>query len=247
MYNSLCVNPYQVKVREEVITSSKIDSNLNNTYVMYFSDLYYGSSTSDNTLKTIKKKVNNLNPDIIIFGGNLIYDESLDTSSLRTFLSELNPSHGKYAVLGESDSDLAIDVLNSSGFKILNDETASLYINGSYLNIVGLTPELNEHEGIFNDLNLEYFTFVVSSYGDNANKIDTSNFDYFLAGNSLGGLVYVPLINHLYRPTGSNTYYHGKSTNNNLTIDVSNGVGTKDKKIRFAADSEIVIYRLTNS
>ena len=56
--------------------------------------------------------------------------------------------------------------------------------------------------------------------------------------------VYIPLINVFNRPFGAINYYHGKSGNSNKMLDITNGVGLKEKSARFMADAEIVFYQL---
>ena len=89
------------------------------------------------------------------------------------------------------------------------------------------------------------YTIVVSHEPDTYDYINY-NFDYLLAGHSLGGETYIPLINVFYRPFGANNYYHGKYYKEDNTIDVTNGLGLKEKTARFLADSEIVFYKLSS-
>ena len=68
-----------------------------------------------------------------------------------------------------------------------------------------------------------------------------------LSGHSLGGQVYIPLINLFYRPEGAINYYHGKYNNGNTILDITNGIGTINKNIRLFADAEIVTYKLKSN
>ena len=52
------------------------------------------------------------------------------------------------------------------------------------------------------------------------------------------------MVNVFNRPFGAINYYHGKSGNSNKMLDITNGVGLKEKSARFMADDEIVFYQL---
>ena len=60
-----------------------------------------------------------------------------------------------------------------------------------------------------------------------------------MAGHSHGGQTYIPLISLFNREAGAINYLRGKHTKNNVTLDITNSVGLKEKSIRFLADAEI--------
>lgn len=252
IYNMVIVNTSVITVREETISSSKIDSNIDGLIVAYFSDLHYGTYTNSDDVSNIVEKLNNIKPDIIIFGGDLI-DKSIDGNSqseLTNSLRSLQAKYGKYAVLGDKDHNLSettTSILNESEFRVITNTNQRIYVNGSFIELVGIDSSISGSPDItsaYEGSNNAYYTFVVSHCPDIFDSLDLSKSDYVLSGHSLGGQVYIPLINLFYRPSGASNYYHGKYKSNNVTLDITNGVGTIENDIRLFADAEIVIYKL---
>lgn len=247
-YNVKYINPFDFVVREETIKSSKIDENTNDLIIAYFSDIHYGTYINEEHLETIKSKINKFKPDIIIFGGDL-FDEAISggqQSTLSEFLRSLDAKYGKYAVLGDKDEEYKEQVksiLGDTDFRLLDNANEKIYVNGSYINIVGLSINYNVSNA-FDGVNPNNFTICVSHYPDVAALADTAKTDYILAGHSLNGQVYIPLINLFYRTNGAYDYYHGKYKIDNITLDITGGIGTIKNDIRMFADAEVVIYKL---
>lgn len=248
IYNINYINPYDFTIREETIKSNKIDDNTNGLIIAYFSDLHYGTYINENHLETIKNKINKFKPDIIIFGGDL-FDEAIDGSKqsiLSDFLRSLDARYGKYAVLGDKDEayiEQVKSIFNDTDFRLLDNSNEKIYINGSYINLVGLSINYDVTSA-FEGVNTNNYTLAISHYPDVVAKADTSKTDYMLAGHSLNGQVYIPLINLFYRPVGANDYYHGKYKIDNKTLDITGGIGMIKNGTRMLADAEIVIYKL---
>lgn len=246
LISAFTINSHIIKVREETLESEKIDKNLDGLIVAYFSDLNYGNNLTDKDIEKIKTNINKFNPDLIIFGGDLISSKCKDTNCLIDFLSSLKASIGKYAVLGEQDlnDDALLDIYQQSDFNLINDNDVIFY-NYSYINLVSINPSLDiDITANLNNINSNYYTITISHYPDLAKQLKDTGVDYILSGHSLGGQVYVPLINLIYRPLGAKTYLRGKHQIGNATLDISNGLGTIDKDVRLFANPEIVIYKL---
>lgn len=249
IYNITYVNPYDFTVRKETIKSSKIDDNTNGLIIAYFSDIHYGTFINEKHLETIEEKINKFDPDIIIFGGDL-FDSALngnDQSKLSDFLRSLEAKYGKYAILGDKDNEYIEQVksiLTDTDFRILDNQNEKIYVNGSYINLVGLNTNADVTSA-YDGVNPSNFTFAISHYPDNLDKVDFTKTDYMLAGHSLNGQVYIPLFNLFYRPKGAENYYHNKYTVNDTRLDITSGIGMIENSIRMFADAEIVIYKLT--
>ena len=252
IYNAIFINTKDITVRKETITSNKIDSNIDGLIIAYFSDLHYGTFLDDEDLDNIENKINNFSPDIVIFGGDL-FDEALDgekTAKLENFLRNINAKYGKYAVLGDKDNnyyDQVNSIYNECDFRLLNNTNEKIYLNGSYINLVGVDSSVNGNPNVssaYDGINSTHYTVAITHCPDETNSLTSSLTDYILAGHSLGGQVYIPLINLFYRPSGATSYYHGKDDVDGVTLDITNGLGTIENDIRLNADAEIVIYKL---
>ena len=94
----------------------------------------------------------------------------------------------------------------------------------------------------FSYANANYYTLVTSHCPDIFDSILGYHSDLLLSGHSRGGQIYIPLLSLFGRDYGCKKYYHGKTTKDGATIDVSNGLGMIGDKARFLADAEIVLY-----
>ena len=241
IFNALKINPTQLTIREETLKSNKIDSSFDGLFIAYFSDLNYGGVIEENELANLVDTINAANPDIVLFGGDLLYATSVDTDYIVDELSSIKSRIGKYAVLGEEDDTLSEDILIESGFEILDSENIQIYTkSGSSINLVGIGSNGNASDAIAGLS--DAYTICLCHYPDSATNVTGA--DYILAGHSLGGRVYIPLISTFLRPNGASKYYRSKHSVNGATLDITNGVGTKEKSARFLADAEVVFYKL---
>ncbi|MBQ3419732.1 MAG: hypothetical protein IJH31_06330 [Erysipelotrichaceae bacterium] len=251
LINMLIINPKQLKIREETVITN--DSNLDGLLIAYFSDIHYGNNFNENNLDKVLNKLNEFKPDLIIFGGDLLSNiKKGNEDYLKEALSNLKPKYGKIAVMGDDDylNDRAYNILLESNFSILNNSHKKININNSFINVVGIEALINGNpniENAFEGINDTYYTISVSHCPDIVNRLGDLKTNLFLSGHSLGGPIYIPLINYLYRPNGAKNYYHGKYKIENMVLDISNGVGTIKKDIRLFADAEIVFYRFKKS
>lgn len=249
LINALVINPHQLKVREERIKTS--ENNLDGFLIAYFSDLHYGKNFNEKDLDVLINKINDIKPDILVFGGDLISNlENGDIDYLKEGLSSLNGKYGKFAVLGDEDfiNNEAVNILKDSDFTILDNKNEKIYVNGSFINIVGIDPLVNGAPNIeiaYEGVNHDYYTIVVSHCPDITSNLQFDKTNLILSGHTLGGPVYIPLINYFYRPSGAKVYYKGKYNVKGAMLDITNGVGTKNKDIRLFADAEIVLYKFT--
>lgn len=243
--NAFIINPKQIKVREEILSSTKIDEDLNGTLMVYFSDLYYGKFIDDDYLNKLVNNINTFNPDIVIYGGDLLESDEVETSSLSQALKDIKASNGKYFILGDNDSSKAKELLSSADYKLIDNTSKAINVDyNSYINLINVNsidPNIDE---AFKDINENTYNILITHYPDTFSKLIDQCFDYCLAGHSLGGQVNFPIINLFDRPHGASEYLSGAHITKGKTIDITNGVGRKTNNVRFLADNEIVVYRL---
>ena len=243
--NATIFNTKQLQTRQVILKSEKINEESSDLLIAYFSDLHYGTYIDNNFLENVINKINDYKPDVIIFGGDLLDNINEENKVYLTdVLKTLDAEYGKYAILSDQDKLNKTDItkiLIDANFKTINDTNASININKSTINIVGVDTNFVE---AFHGINSNNYTLVVGHYPDLFDDIIDYDFDYMLAGHSHGGQVYIPLINYFFRKEGCQKYYHGKYQEDNKTLDITNGVGRTDSNARFLADAEIVLYRL---
>ena len=99
----------QIKVREYRIKNQKIPDSFNGTKIIQFSDLHLGTTMQIKDLNNLIKLINERKPDLVLFTGDLIDNnyklESKEQESLIQKLKEVKTTLGKYAILGDEDTE----------------------------------------------------------------------------------------------------------------------------------------------
>ena len=249
-FNTTRVNPEQLKIRDEVIVSPKINEKLNGLVIGYFSDVRFNELDNEKLFLKAVETLADFKPDIIIFGGDLFSSapSESDLEKVKDAFSSLKPRYGKYAVFGELDlknREQLNQLYEETNIKLLDNENVQIGLdNSSFINLIGLDLS-HDHQICFSGINSEYFTLVCGHYPDAFDDVIDNSFDYMLAGHSLGIQFNIPLVNLFTREEGYEKYAHGKTIRNDHTLDITNGIGMKERKARFLSDGEIVFYRLS--
>lgn len=252
VYNAIYVNPYQLKTRTVTIKSDKFTNDLDGLSIAYFSDIYFDSGLDRTYFDRTIKRVSDMNADIVIFGGDLsnhLLNEE-DKEYVTNSLKSINAKLGKYYVLGEYDFDYkdeVNDILTNANFKLLENDFKRVYLNNDYFYLVGLDSN-DLDTTCLSSVDSDHYSIVVAHYPDTFDRINDLSFDYMLAGHTLGGPVYIPIIDFFNRPVGGQKYFKGKTSSDGKVLDITNGSGLRVKNsARFLADAEIVLYKLEST
>lgn len=242
-----------IEVKEYKITVNNIPTSFDGLKVVHFSDLHYGTTINENELKKIVNKINELKPDLVFFTGDLI-DKNIKLNDenikfLKEELSKINPQLYKYAIYGDEDNETFKDIMESSQFIILNNETKLLYYqDNTPILIAGFNNNDNPNYTILTDLINEtdpssLFKIVLTHQPDTTDNFITYNPNLILAGHTLGGLVKLPFIKPLFLQEGAQKYYNSFTEINNTKLFISNGLGTSSIAIRLNNHPSINFYR----
>lgn len=259
--DAIMIEPSRITVRRENLESEKIPEALDGMEICYFSDLDYGLYVDEKRLDTIVSKINNLGPDVVIFGGDL-YDDSITPDEtgnaiLAKELAKIKAPYGKFAVYGDHDdasSELqnATDsIYSASGFEVLANVSISLHKKtSSSITLVGIGNGITgkcDIETAYSNVSSNNYVLSVCHTPDTADSVPLDLTDYFIAGHSHGGQVYY-VLGALVTPQMAINHLHGKNViQDAFTLDISDGVATTMKNIRFLTSNEIVMYRLTHT
>ena len=123
--------------KEYKVESALIPSSFDGFKIVQFSDIHYGTSINKEEIKRIVSNINKLKPDILVFTGDLV-DKSVNLSedNLNYLIEEfgkLDAKMYKFAIYGDDDyhNDYYKDILDKSGFILLNNETKLIYFEGN--------------------------------------------------------------------------------------------------------------------
>ena len=223
---------------EYLINDTNIPSEFNGVKVLHFTDILYGSSINQNKLLRLTEEIKLINPDIVIFTGNIISkDYQISENEIKTisdFFNNIPYTIGKYAVLGDTDTQNFDLILENTNFTILNNELITIYNGMNKINLIGINYNVEKEI----KQNTEGYTITIINNYDEYNKYQVKS-DLILAGHNLGGeikLFNLPLLGH---DKHLNSYYE----ENGSKIYISNGLGTIHN-IRLMNKPSMNVYRL---
>jgi predicted MPP superfamily phosphohydrolase len=233
---------FGIVVNEKVITSNKINDDLNGLKIVHFSDILYDEEFDRKQIERLIGRINHTNPDIVIFTGDLIKKEyKLSFEEKEYLIKELGSiksNISKLAITGEEDKEDAREIISNSGFEILEENKQSLvYIKNSYIAITRY-DDIPEYIGFDNEI----FNIILTHNPDNIDSIlSMSNPDVIFAGHSLNGQLRVPLIGGLLKYSRYTEPYYEID---NTKVYISGGIGNRDANLRSFNNPNINFYRI---
>ena len=250
------VSTTKIGVREYRITNKKIPESFKGLKIIQISDLHYGTTMLLEDLKIIKKLSNERRPDLVVFTGDLL-SKKINIKEQEKIINELKgitSTLGKYAILGDEDTEIVTTIFNQSEFTILKNEYDLIYQdNTSPILLVGLSSSLNKELNLENAYhyfqekqhNADIFTITLLHEPDSVdNIIDYYPTDLFLAGHSHNGNIRIPFINQSFiKQKGAKKYDAEHYSLKDKELYISSGLGTK-KGIRLFCRPSINFFRL---
>lgn len=249
-----------ITVKEERIISEKLPSNFDGLKIIQISDIHYGSTIFMDDIKKLVSLVNRRNPDLVVFTGDLINKgykiNSKEQENLIKQLKKIKSTIGKYAIMGEEDTDQFTTIMNQSEFTILNNDYDLIYKDSNTpILLIGLSSSISNNINI--NQGYEYFTqpthnsniytIALLHEPDNVDEITASyQTDLFLAGHSHNGQVYIPYIGGLFRKEGAEHYINGFYQLENSKLYISSGIGTTGNGFRLFCRPSINFFRLSS-
>lgn len=249
-----------ITVKEERIISEKLPSNFDGLKIIQISDIHYGSTIFIDDIKKLVSLVNRRNPDLVVFTGDLINKgykiNSKEQENLIKQLKKIKSTIGKYAIMGEEDTDQFTTIMNQSEFTILNNDYDLIYKDSNTpILLIGLSSSISNNINI--NQGYEYFTqpthnsniytIALLHEPDNVDEITASyQTDLFLAGHSHNGQVYIPYIGGLFRKEGAEHYINGFYQLENSKLYISSGIGTTGNGFRLFCRPSINFFRLSS-
>lgn len=248
------IGSVRLLVHEEMIANKKIPNHFHGLKIVQISDIHYENKK---LLEDAIKQMNIRRPDLVFFTGDLLKEVSIssdDRNQLLQQLKKIEAPLGKYAVLGETDTEEAVSILNDSGFTILNDSYDLIYKdNIDPILLVGINSNQKDpnFEQAFDYFKQEQkieniFTIVIFHHPD---MIDTilsyRKVDVAMAGHSHLGEVKIPKIITFSKKDGAKKYDDSSYDIDGVKFYISSGIGTSEYPYRFFARPSIEFYRLS--
>ena len=251
------VSTAKVMVREYRIINQKIPTSFNGFKIVQLSDLHYGSTMLDEELKKVINLVNERKPDLVVFTGDLI-DKNYkltpkEQEKIISNFKNIKATTGKYAILGDEDTEKIATIFNQSNFIILRDEYDLIYNSKDNpilligVNSTSKNPDIDKAFNYYKEPThlSNIYTISLIHEPDLAEDINYQS-DLILAGHSHNGNIRIPFAKKaLFKVAGAKKYDQDYYHINNSELYVSSGLGTKSG-IRLFCRPSINFFRLSN-
>lgn len=212
IYGLYCSNTLEIK--NYSLSTDKINSQVR---FVFISDLHckeYGEKNSD-----LVAKIKEQNPDFIAVGGDMVNKYSADDHVMRELLPQLAEIAPTYCILGNHELILKDEIdfkndINSTGAKLLDNESVTLEINGEKILLGGMSdfpyyefnaPDFDTPERYFWDEfkenSKDCCSILLHHQPEYLNSImQDSNVDLVMCGHTHGGAIQIPFVGGLFAP-----------------------------------------------
>lgn len=264
-FYSIYISVDRVSLSYETISSNKIPESMNDITIAFISDIKYNEFMDKTRLSNMISKLTTTSPDIVIFGGDMFSEpdknvpDSQMSKDITTILKSIVAPLGKFAILGDQDNvnedvkKIVSQILYDSDFEVLSDSAIRLRNeNSDSISLIGLNNLINgdpKPENAMKNVNENEFNILVTHCPDAVSKsgINLEYIDIALAGHSLGGQIYLPVLGPIYTEEGATTYNRGQYDINGSKLYVSNGLGTSKIDMRLMTPPQVLIFRLQHT
>ncbi len=256
----LMIGTKSLIVEEKKLTFSSLPSSFHGLKIIYFSDLHYPSTFLEKEIQNLKQEIAIRKPDLIFFGGDLFATptkvKEKDKKMIQSFLEELDATLGKYAVLGETDGEIAKNVLEAAGFQVLLDSYDLIYQKeNTPILLVGIDSreKVANYEQAFSyfqqdNANQEIFTIALFHHPDTMSAIqNTKEVDLAFAAHSHRGQVRLPYLPPFQPKKRASTYYDSFYEIGKTKFYISAGLGTSGFHYRYFVRPTLSFFRLATS
>ncbi|HEQ71291.1 MAG TPA: metallophosphoesterase [Spirochaetia bacterium] len=245
------LEPHRLEVKTIVFSDPDVPESFDGFTIAFLTDLHHGKNLSRQRLREVVKTTNDLEPDLILLGGDYVSAEAYIVPAAAE-LGRLRARHGVHAVLGNHDhwADAALTriALQRSGIALLDNHSFWIRRGDERIRIGGVGDLMAGRQDLaptIADVTESDFVLLVSHNPEYAEEIKSDRIDLMLAGHTHGGQItffglYAPI---LPLRTGQK-YRSGVVRNDNLTVIVSNGIGTVGPPLRFFAPPQVVLVTL---
>ena len=265
------IEPQRLVIVENTITTSNWDAEFDGLRIAMLSDIHGGSNyMTAERLKEVVARTNEQNPDIIVLLGDFVsqkYEGNVGSRHLKMSpadiadnLKGLKATHGVFAVMGNHDGEFGENKvaaeLERVGYKVLQNEVATIQKNNKNLRILGTKDHLRLTKG-WKETSAELKQIadtsgsgklIVLQHSPDVFPIVTGDLSIspdltlFLAGHTHGGQVWLPILGRMIVPSSfGQRYAYGHIREKNVDLQVTSGVGMSVLPIRFMVPPEIVV------
>lgn len=269
------IEPQRLVVNHSTITIRKLDPAFDRLKIVMLGDIHGGSNyVTEERLLTVVAKANEQQPDIVVLLGDYVSEIREDDPATRgqlrmpmetiaTNLAGLRTKYGVFAVLGNhdgwyDDGKVAAE-LTRVGYKVLQNEVATIEKDGKRLRIFGFKDHLQLKKGWVETSADAKAIAAASGTGDlivlehspdimpiiTGDLSISDDLRLVLAAHTHGGQVWFPIFGRAVVPsTFGQKYAYGHVREKNVDLFVTSGVGMSVLPFRFMVPPEIAVLTL---
>lgn len=251
--------PNRLIVKEYAIVDNNLPYSFHGMKIVHFSDILYGTTINEKNLEKVVEQINALKPDIVLFTGDL-FNSSIKLNEesknrLKEILKNIEATYKKYAVVGDNDyidKNSFNDIMENSGFFILNNKNDFLYYGGNDpLLFIGTNSLLEKEYDIKTAFTstediASVYKIWISHEPIVLDELQKENItpNLIFTGHTLNGLIKTPFGGTLLKQQGVNHYTNDIYKEENNIMYISSGLGTYKYSVRFLNPPSINLYRL---
>jgi predicted MPP superfamily phosphohydrolase len=246
------MEPLRVVKEECRIRIPKLPTSFEGYRIALFSDIHLYPFTPLKVVRDAVRLANDFQPDLVILPGDFVWRSLEAAFDLVPVLSQLNPAHGTFAVLGNHDHrkgpDIIASALNQAGVRVLRNEGITIQRGRDAIYLAGVDSVLAGTPlpmAAFENRRGELTTIVAVHEPDYIRTL-ISGFpvDLQLSGHSHGGQVRLPLIGPLILPPMGEIYDMGLYRVGSAQVYTTRGIGTIQVNARLNCPPEVTAITL---
>jgi predicted MPP superfamily phosphohydrolase len=248
---------FLLRTRAADLRVAGLPSDLVGFRIAHIADIQVDRRTNGAKLEAYVETVNRLKPDLILFSGDAVTSGTAFVDHAADTLGRLEARFGTYACLGDhdyfADRKLVVDRLRAQGIPVLENETATLQLEGGSVVITGVTNVYRNHvsKEAVDHLARERPRASVSillTHQPSTWLVELAaerGYDVFLAGHTHGGQIAFPLPGFLLTGSSFETrFVTGFYDVGSMLVSINNGLGLTLAPIRYQAPAEVTLIVL---
>jgi len=223
--------------------------------ILLLSDTHVGPWTDEAEVRARLRPLGQIKADMVAFTGDLASGEKWGIDTAASLLDQLAPGGARFAVLGNHehylDPRLATTQLTRHGFRVLNNRSETVGVNGRDIWIVGVDDPYTGPSDLPKALSgvpTDAFVILLAHTPDIVAKPLAARANLILAGHTHGGQIVLPLIG----PLTSNSRYGVRYASGRFSVGrsrlfVTRGLGEVNIPLRVLCPPEIALLTLRSA
>lgn len=263
------VEPHRLVVKHDEIKIKGWGTAFDGIRIAMIGDIHGGSNNvTEEKLRLIVEKTNAEDPDLIVLLGDYVSEDKkgklkMPIETIANGLSGLRARNGVLAVLGNHDgwySDASVAAeLTRVGFRVLQNEVATLEKDGKRLRFLGLVDHMKVK--VWKDYSeaAKKVVLPTEKTGDlvvlqhspdilplvTGDLAISDDLKLMLSAHTHGGQIWLPIFGRPIIPSSyGQKYAYGHIKDRGLDMYVTSGIGTSVLPFRFMVPPEIMILTI---